>query len=355
MEGLALSIPLNFALIFFLGFLGYRLFDFLHIPGGAITGSLLMVAVVSSQGVEWAEIPSYANTLFQVMLGIVIGCKFSREKVSQLKSLVIPGLLSSVWMICISLAVGVLLAKATGLDLGTALFSSVPGGLSEMGLIALSYNLSVPVVTLFQFVRVITVFISVPVIVSKYGNGAREEAAGQTITAASENEDEKGKGLGAFATLVIGGFGGFTAKYFGIPVGGLLGAMIIVGILRTMGVSLKELPKWAVVFAQVGLGGYLGTTFTPEIVITLYSLLLPILIFSVVVVLNGVILGLLVHRFYGWDLSTSLLACAAAGVTQMSAIALDMDADAVTVSLIQALRISIILVLMPSLILFIVR
>ena len=83
--------------------------------------------------------------------------------------------------------------------------------------------------------------------------------------------------------------------------------------------------------------------------------MLPIFVFSIVVVLNGVALGFFVHRYYGWDLVTSLLACAAAGVTQMSVLALDMDADAVTVSLMQTMRFTLILLVMPSMILFIIR
>jgi len=258
-------------------------------------------------------------------------------------------------MICISLVVGILLAKVTGMDLGTALFGSVPGGLSEMGLIALSYNLSVPVVTLFQFVRVLAVCLSVPIIASKYRHDIREEAVTQSLPKADEADGSRHKLFGVLATLIIGGIGGFTARYFGVPVGGILGAMAAVSLLRISGVALNEVPRWLVVCAQVGLGGYLGSTFTPNIVGTLHTLMLPIFVFSIVVVLNGVALGFFIHRYYGWDLVTSLLACAAAGVTQMSVLALDMDADAVTVSLMQTMRFALILLVMPSMILFILR
>jgi hypothetical protein len=354
MEDIVLSIPTTFALIFLLGFLGYRIFDFLHIPGGAITGALVMVALVTSQGAGWAELPSYVCTCYQVVLGIVLGCKFSKEKVPAIKSLFIPGLFSAAWMICISLAVGLLLAKVTEIDLGTALFGSVPGGLSEMGLIALSFNLSVPVVTLFQFVRVITVILSVPLIASKYNHSDREEAAANILPKVDKAEDNKAKGFGILTTLVIGGIGGFTAKHLGVPVGGMLGAMIVVATLRIAGVPIKEVPRWVIIPAQIGLGGYLGTTFTPDIVVTLQGLLLPTLVFSLVIVLSGIALAFLNHRIYGWDITTSLLASAAAGFTQMCAIALDMDADVVTVSIIQALRIAIILTLMPLLITLII-
>lgn len=350
MEDLILPMPLTFALIFSLGFLGCWVFRFLHIPGGAITGSLAIVALFSSQGVEWADLPSYVSTFFQVVIGIMVGCKFSKEKTSQIKSLIVPGLLVSSWMLCTGLAGGLLLVKITGLDIGTALYGSVPGGMAEMGLIALSHNLNVPIVSLFQFVRVIAVHISVPIIALKYGHMAQEETAAQAMPAIDDVEKKKEKDFGILITIALGGCGGLVAKYVGVPVGGMLGAMVVVGTARSIGVHLKKLPGWLTVFAQIGLGGYLGVTFTPETASTLHRMLLPTLVFSVVIVISGIILGFIVHRIFGWDLSTSLLACAAAGVTQMSVIALDMDADAVTVGLIQAMRLAIIVLLMPSII-----
>ena len=111
-----------------------------------------------------------------------------------------------------------------------------------------------------------------------------------------------------------------------------------------------EPPKWLVILGQIGLGGYLGTTFTPEVLSTLLGLVVPTIAFSAVIVLNGIVTGIIVHRIFGWDLITSLLSSATAGVTQMSAIALDMDADAVTVGLMQVLRFALVMLLMPTLI-----
>lgn len=350
MKGFISSMPMTFVLIFFLGYLGYRIFAHLHIPGGAITGSLVMVAAFSSQGVVWASVPSFVSTALQVVIGVMIGCKFSKEKVPQLKLLIVPGLMVSAWMLFTGLSVGILLAKITGLDPGTALYGAVPGGMAEMGLIALAYNLNVPVVSLYQFVRVIAVHLVVPPIALKYGHLKEEEAVSKEILFRDPTEGKKEKNFGILVTLLIGGCGGFIAKHLGVPVGGMLGAMVVVGTLRSIGVALEELPTWISVFAQVGLGGYLGTTFTPDIVAIFQRMLLPTLAFSAVIIISGIILGFLVHRIFGWDLATALMACAAAGVTQMSAIALDMDADAVTVGLIQVIRLATIVLLMPSLI-----
>jgi membrane AbrB-like protein len=348
MDNWVLNLPMTLALVFLLGFLGYRTFKFFNIPGGTIIGALVMVALVSSLGVRWAAFPSKTSLVFQIVLGIALGCKFSKERVPYIKTLFIPGLFAAAWMICISLGVGVFLAKVTDIDIGTALFGSVPGGVSEMSLIALTYNLNMPVVALLQFVRAVSVLIITPLIAARYSNTSREVAASKGATPDGEIQRGTVKEYNLFITLTIGAIAGYTADFLGIPVGGLLGAMGVVAVLRIVGVHLKEIPRWILVTAQIGLGGFLGTSFTPNVVATLQSLLVPTLVFSLVIVLNGLVLGFLAHKIFGWDLTTSLLACAAAGYTQMSVIALEMEADVVTVSIVQALRATIILSVMPT-------
>ena len=344
-------------LIFVLGYIGYRVFHFLHIPGGAVTGALVTLGIITSQGVEWVEMPTYVTTFFQVIIGVMIGCRFKKEQLSTMKSLLLPGILSSVWMIVISLGVGYFLTRFTVIDLGSALYGSVPGGLFEMGLIALTFNLSVPVVTLLQFVRILSISVSLPFIVTKCNNNVAKEGGECQFSADMNNyhyNNSKTDFPNILLALFLGGIGGYTANYLGLPVGGLLGAMIVIGFLKSVGVQLKELPKWLIIGTQIVLGGYLGTTFTPKMVSTLQSLLIPVVFFSVFVVLNGILVGFLFYRFLKWDLATSLLATAAGGVSLMTLTAIEVNADPVRVSILHSLRLAIILLTMPTLIAFII-
>jgi hypothetical protein len=349
---------LTLLLIFILGFIGYRLFSLLHIPGGAVIGALVTLAVITSQGAQWAEMPNYVTTFFQVIIGVMVGCRFKKEQLSTMKSLLIPGILSSIWMIVISLGVGYLLTKFTLIDLGTALFGSVPGGLFEMGLIALSFNLSVPIVTLLQFVRILSISISLPFVVTKCNNDLLKEGA-ECQFVANTNNSQKNNTKTDFPNIILalflGAIGGYTATYLGLPVGGLLGAMVVIAFLKTIiGLPLKELPRWLITGTQIVLGGYLGTTFTPEMVSTLQTLLIPVVFFSIFVVLNGIFVGIMFYRILKWDLATSLLATAAGGVTLMTLTAIDVNADPVRVSILHSLRLAIILLTMPPLIAFII-
>lgn len=280
------------------------------------------------------------------------------------KSYVIPGFISSVWMILASLIVGYFLTKLTIIDLGTALYGSIPAGLSEIGLLALSLDLNVPVVTLLQFVRYISICFTVPIIVSCYNNGYNklkiysQEAAlinkKQTLKFSS-NIINWSEIFQILLVLFVGSIGGFTATSLEIPAGAMLGSMITVGILNIIGAPIKELPNWLIITTQIFLGGCLGITFLLEILFTLKSLFFPILLFSFVIVLNGVVLGFIMYKIFKWDLTTALLSTFAGGLALMTLTAIEMNADPVKVSIIQTFRVVTILLIMPTLILHIIN
>lgn len=363
--------------IFIFGYIGCQIFNLLHIPGGTITGSLLIVAIITSQGYQWAPLPSFVMTFLQIVIGVTIGCKFNKEQVPTIKSYFGLSILSSIWMILVSFAVGYFLTGLSDVDLGTALYGSVPVGLVEMGLLALTMNLNVPVVTLLQFVRYLSINISVPAIVTRFnntGNNKKDNRDGicrrQERADRAEDMPVKDKTTGRSVIwkrfdwkyalqvlwlLFLGSVGGFTAKHFGVPVGGMLGAMVIIGVLRIAGMPLVDLPRWLIRVVQITIGGYLGTSFIPEALIVLKDLIIPVLIFSFIVVINGVILGFIFYKYLKWDLTTALLANSAGGPTLMVLNAIEMNADIVKVSIIQTLRTVIILLIMPALIFYIIQ
>jgi membrane AbrB-like protein len=367
-KGIPYKMIFSLIFIFILGYSGYRIFNLLHIPLGAVGSSLITLAIVTSQGFECAELHGYIITILQVIIGVTIGCRFKKTHIPIMKSLFVPGLISSIWMVLICLAVGIVLAEITELDLGTALYSSVPGGLSEIGLLALSFNLSVPTVTLIQFIRIVSIRMSLPLVVSyfnfwfdrgskrkyRWDNSKRSPGPGKGKVILNSTNKDSAKIGDVLLLLLFGSIGGFAAKHLGVPVGGLLGSMVMIGALNIAGVPLKVLPKWLINSTQIITGGYLGTTFVPEIHNFLKPLLIPVLIFSFFIVLSGIIMGIIFHKVLKWDLTTALLANAAGGIALMTLTAVEVNSDPIRVSIVQTLRVAIIILIMPFLLLFIV-
>lgn len=348
---------LSLILIFVFGYIGYRIFSFLGVPGCAVAAPLFTIAIITCQGFKWVEPPSYLLTFLQVIVGIAIGSKLKKEQIPDIKTYFVPGIISSAWLLVVSLLIGFQLAKMTDIDIGTALYGSVPGGIFEMGLLALSLNLNVPVVTLLQFVRLVSISFSLPMIVSKLNKNTAINENNEKIDFEKNlilDTKEKAKIHEILLLLLIGSIGGFIAKYLGVPVGGILGSMVLIGALRIMGMPLKELPERMVLVARIILGGYLGTTFAPDVLSTFKSLVFPVIIFSVFVTLNSIAIGYIFYKTLKWDPATALLASSPGGITLMTLTAFELGADPVRVSIIQTLRVFIIFLIMPTLIQYIV-
>lgn len=136
----------------------------LKIPAGALIGSMIFVAIYQI-GWERGVIPVNFKLVAQMIVGGMIGLNFTRSSLDGLKELWIPALiliggLTVSWMV-----LGFLIAKLTGLELVTALFSSAPGGLADMTLMAEAYGAEISKVALLHLVRMLVVVTVLPLII----------------------------------------------------------------------------------------------------------------------------------------------------------------------------------------------
>lgn len=133
----------------------------LKIPAGAMIGSMLFVAVYNIYTAK-GYIPPNFKILAQILVGGIIGLNFTMDTIKGLKELILPALLLSFGLIIAGLTLGIVIHKITGLDINTALFSSSPGGLTDMTLISDSFGADSPKVAILQLVRLIMVLSVMP-------------------------------------------------------------------------------------------------------------------------------------------------------------------------------------------------
>lgn len=87
-------------------------------------------------------------TLLQIMVGMMIGLGITREAVLEMKEMVIPGLVLVICMVVVGISLGFLIKKLGNLDVVTSLYSTAPGGMTDMVLIAGSQGADTPKVAL---------------------------------------------------------------------------------------------------------------------------------------------------------------------------------------------------------------
>lgn len=142
-------------------FLGTRL----RLPAPSFLGPLILSGAIHMAGITESAPPGLLINAAQVALGTILGCRF----------LGIPsymvfraGVLSlGATVLTLLLAVGGALAMRAGAGVGIdqALLALAPGGLTEMGLIALAIHADVAFVALHHVVRILVVIVVAPVLV----------------------------------------------------------------------------------------------------------------------------------------------------------------------------------------------
>ncbi|MDF2530768.1 MAG: AbrB family transcriptional regulator [Clostridia bacterium] len=139
------------------GYIGLKL----KIPAGAFVGAMLAVAVFNMYTGK-GQLPTQFKLVAQIVVGGMIGLNFKMNTLSELKSLIVPGLMLFVGLTLYCLLLGFVIHKVTGLDLVTSLFSTSPGGITDMTLISDAYGADTPKVAILHLIRLVTVITILP-------------------------------------------------------------------------------------------------------------------------------------------------------------------------------------------------
>jgi uncharacterized protein len=140
------------------GVLGLRL----HLPAPTFLGPLILSAAVHLTGITHSAPPSLLINAAQVALGTILGCRFLGIAP---QTVLRAGLLSlgatALTLILAAAGAWAMLAGA-GVGVDQGMLALAPGGLTEMGLIALAIHADVAFVALHHVVRILVVIVLAP-------------------------------------------------------------------------------------------------------------------------------------------------------------------------------------------------
>lgn len=330
---------MSFVITIALALLGWSILRAIKMPAAALLGPMLFIGSAKVWGLELATFPDYITGCLQVMLGLFVGAKIDREKVEFLKKgMVVPTLMVAAWTIVSALAATMVLFFSTELNNATILFGATPGGIAEMSLIALLYDADVAIVSLLQFSRLVMVLIFVPVLVSGYARYYLKEGAGEIVAATETPSEENCPRKCSLILVTSGVIAGFTGIYLGIPGGGIVGTALAVGMLGIVTRTKLSLHHAFLLAAQAGTGITIGLHFSSGTIAVFTDLMLPVILFSAMMVVSGVLLSFILARMTKWDLATCLLCAAPAGISQMVIYASEMRIDIVKVTFFHVVR-----------------
>lgn len=147
------------------GTVGGYLAQVFKLPGGAALGAMLAAAAMNiALGSRAPVLPKSLDFAALVLVGVSVGATINRSALSSIAGLIVPALVILTVFSLVGVGLAVLLQRYFGFDLMTALFATAPGGLSNMAILAKDAGGNAPVVALIHLVRVVGIFIFVPVV-----------------------------------------------------------------------------------------------------------------------------------------------------------------------------------------------
>jgi hypothetical protein len=144
--------------------LGSLLGTWLRFPAPTFLGPLLVSALLHPTSVTQSVPPPLLVNTAQVILGTVLGCRFLGIGPKTL----IPAAARSVGATALTLGLafagGLAMQGLANVSIDQALLALAPGGLTEMGLIALAIHADMAFVALHHVVQILLVIILAPLV-----------------------------------------------------------------------------------------------------------------------------------------------------------------------------------------------
>ncbi|ATW26120.1 AbrB family transcriptional regulator [Candidatus Formimonas warabiya] len=148
---------------------GGLLLTYLNIPAGAMVGAMLGTVIIQVREKDKMEVPLKVRRLVRMIMGAYVGLGITAEGIRQVRDILWPAIMTIGGMSILTLLTMLILHKLYGWDLKTAILSSTPAGLSEIGMNAEDFQTDpVPITTIHLF-RLITVLIIIPIVIKVLG------------------------------------------------------------------------------------------------------------------------------------------------------------------------------------------
>ena len=158
--------------------MGYRL----PVPAGLLLGTLVAVGIggvgVTLLGLPQLSVPPGTYSLLQILLGMLVGFRMTREGLREGACALLPASLLAVVMISASIGAALVAVPLTSLDPVTALFAAGPGGLTEMTALGASFGADGAAVASVQLVRVLLAVAVVDVVLQRLGHRGEAHDSG---------------------------------------------------------------------------------------------------------------------------------------------------------------------------------
>jgi membrane AbrB-like protein len=320
------------ALMLAIGIAGAAAASWLGTPLPFLIGPLIACGCATMAGVMPAALP-YGREAGQLVVGLAIGFRFVPAILDVVVKLLPAMLITTLVVIAITMVAALALRRIAKVDDKTAFLATAAAGLAEMVTVAHRQGANADAVAVVHVVRLTSVVLIVPVLVTLIGEDGGIVTMPITFT---------GEALGLAVVSGIAAFAAFLVRQRRIPNSWVLVPVAIAAIASGSGFGPYAMPALLLKAAQILIGVWLGCRFRRELLTRLPRVTFAAVVTSTFLIAAAAGGAFLLSSFTGLSFATSLLAVAPAGITEMVLTATAMHLDPTGVTAFHLMRIAII-------------
>ena len=238
------------ALTLAVGATGGLAFVFLHIPGGAMSGSVVAVAILSIFGMAHG-VSAPLRYLGMGVIGVAIGSVVGPDTFAHIAAYPASMALMATCVVLMTLASTAVWVWLMGWPRSMALLASVPGSMSYIVAVSMTMGADAARVAVVQMSRVIFLATVLPFFI------VHEVGGSLTGLAAAPVDPPLMLALSLAAGFAVGGL----FAWWNVSGGMILGAIVASGALHFFGVAPGRSPTGLMQGGQLLLGAWVGSRF----------------------------------------------------------------------------------------------
>lgn len=325
--------------------LGGLLFKLVHIPVPWLLGPMVTMVIVTNtlkrQFVWHVSIRNIGMMVIGYVIGLSMTASALQDMVKQLPSMILMTLL----LLLLSAGIAYVISKVSSQDYNTSLLASMPGGLTQIVILAEeTEGINLAIVTVTQVMRLMLIIIAMPLLVML--PVFKDGSAGVNTPLQMEPSS-----VSMFPNIIVFAVVGIVLTVVGVkikfPTAHLLAPMLGTMLLQISGVKGPELPELLTNIAQLMIGTHIGLMLNANQLPGKARTISLAFISGIMLVFGSVLLSFLLTMLHPISSATGLLSMAPGGMDQMSIIAHAIGADLSTVSGYQVFRTLVIFFALP--------
>ena len=321
------------------GICGGFILSIVNAPLPWTLGPVLAVSLTSLLLKRQLIWPLFLRNIALIPLGYSMGRPFTVETGHAILSQLPFMLMATFVTICAGLFSAWLMYRRTDIDLSSCLLGCVPGGLSQMVILAAELReTDLTAVTIMQTLRMLSVVFVIPFLAIHVLPA--EGASAHLI------ENEPTGDILMYAIVAVAG--AVIGRLIKLPTANLLGPLLATALyIVSFGHTAPIIPQHYLYAAQVCVGSYIGSSIDLR-KIREYNGMGPVLFGSVLLVLAvSMVMGCVIAFCTPSSITTSFLSTAPGGLAEMGITALTVGADSSTMTAYQLTRLLFIMLVFP--------